>query len=175
MPFSEIRVRVEPPSQRRIATARWDRDSATFCCTIASVDRPRAAPSLRARIDASLRVEAHTRRAVLGDVDVLLDEADRPSSIEVYTNPTQWQRREAEGLGAVEAADVVMEASWDPNGIASVNGSVTIEHDAARTALTLRFGDDAPRWVAYADGMYIGIGADKVLLAMRFEPVTIEI
>ncbi|MET0404118.1 MAG: hypothetical protein ABW123_17025, partial [Cystobacter sp.] len=67
-----------------VSHARWDPDSFTFSCTIENTGKAVAAPSLRERVDALLQVRAPERRATLGDIDILLDEQSRPTSIEFY-------------------------------------------------------------------------------------------
>ena len=173
MPSPAVLVHTEAPTERRVATSRWDRESSTFSCAIAPATEAAADGSLRARVDAALHVEAPARRVVIGEVDVLLDAADRPASIEVYTNPAQWKRVAAGAVGTVEAAEVTLAADWDANGIASVEADVVIEHDAAGGTVTLRFGGDAKRWVGGAEGVLFGVGEDDALVAVRCAGVAV--
>ena len=174
MTDSAVRVRTEETTKRRVAEARWHRESSTFTCTISPADHPSAEPSLRERVDTALGIEAPVRRVILGDIDVLLDDADRPASIELYTNPARWKRAPAEDIGPLKAADVKLEATWDENGIASQSAPVTIEYDAARTTVTLRLGAPALRWVTAAEGMLIGIGERDRVAGLRFESVKMD-
>jgi hypothetical protein len=168
MPSPQVHIRTDPPS-RRIAHARWDGESSTFTCAIERADEAAPAPSLRNRIDTLLHVEEPERRATLGGVDMLLDEANRPISIELYGNPARWKPVAAESLGVPELADVSLDLSYDVNGIASVDVPVSIEHDAASETLTLRFGEDAARWFTFAEGMSIGVSEKLRLAAIRFQ------
>jgi hypothetical protein len=169
-----VLVRTEALTERRVAASRWDRESSTFSCAIAPATEAAADGSLRAKVDAALHVEAPARRVVIGEVDVLLDAAGRPASIELYTSPAQWRPVTAGATGAVEAAEVTLEASWDANGIASVEAEVAVEHDAAGGTVTLRFGGEAKRWVAAAEGVLFGVGEAEGLVAVRCARVAIE-
>lgn len=167
MPSPAVRVHTGAPGARRVAVARWDRESSTLTCTVAPAAEPAADASLRARVDAALHVEEAAHRVVIGEVDVLLDAADRPASIEVYTSPAQWKRVAAAAEGPAEAAEVTLAADWDANGIASVEADVTIEHDAAGGTVTLRCGGEVTRWLAAAEGLLVGVGEDEGLVALR--------
>jgi len=163
------RLRISPPGPRRAAEACWDGASSTLTCQIRPLDEG-APPTLRDRIDAALHVAAPVRQAVIGGLDLVLDEDDRPVSMELYTNPLRWTR--AEGASPTpEAADVALELDYDANGIASVDVPLTVEHDPSRGSLTLRFGLEVRRWYAPATGLLLGADSEDRLAAIRCEKV----
>jgi hypothetical protein len=179
------RLRVAPLGAQRTATVRWDGESSTMVATIRSSD-PRgghpAQPSLRETIDAALHIEEPARTAVIGGADLMLDAEDRPTSIELYTSPARWIEVPRGGSGVppdlagpaagVEEADVALDLEYDPNWSASADVPLSVERDAARGSVTLRFGDrEVQRWYAPAQGLLVGADDEGRLSALRFERV----
>ncbi|MET0404738.1 MAG: hypothetical protein ABW123_20145, partial [Cystobacter sp.] len=94
--------------------------------------------------------------------------------IEFYGNPTRWTPVDSQAEEGQEVFDVSLELDYDVNGIASVDVPVSIEHDAPRRTLIVRFGEAVARWVTFAEGLSIGMSEDQRLAAFRFQPFELE-
>jgi hypothetical protein len=111
---------------------------------------------------------------MLGDIDVLLDDQSRPTSIEFYGNPARWKKVTTDVGGTMDVFDMSLELDYDTNGIASVDVSVSMEHDSPGATLTVRFGEELERWFVFAEGLSIGISKGQRLAAFRFHPFDVE-
>jgi hypothetical protein len=168
----------------RVACSTWAADSSTLTVTI-SGDAPQRGP-----FDVALGIEEEPHRAVFvaadptrtaGELDVLLDARGRPRSLAIYTNTSSIARvTSAAAETPAEPGDVALFLDFDANGIATIDAEVTMELDPKRRTLTLfvrapgSIASPRPHWVAFADGLAIGVDAAGDLAAFRCEEISPE-
>jgi hypothetical protein len=137
---------------------------------------PRRAPTtLAERIDAALNISNRPPRAHLGDVQVMWRDASRLHSIELRTNPAEWQPSTLPiPIQGAEKTSMTFELDYDFDGIASVDVDVRVLSDAHGPSVALRFGQGEHRngrWVAIADGAFVRVDDEQMLLEFRFANV----
>jgi hypothetical protein len=109
---------------------------------------------------------------VLGDLDALLDELARPTSIELRRNPATWRADARLGMPDAESGHVCIQAELDQNGIGTLDVAVEVRYGAGTWAVT--FADERPaRWVQIADRVALGLSADDRWVALRVADVDV--
>jgi hypothetical protein len=159
--------------ERCTAITQWIADSFTLDCALTyeleAVDR-----SLAERIGESLGIQPERRRLVLGDLDILFDGARRPISMEMYTNPSQWQRVDlGAASGGSEENDIEFDVAYDADGIASLDLPVTVAWDVQTRRVSIRFTGTPSLRCRIADTVSIGLCADHSLGDIQFEGVEV--
>lgn len=167
------RTRTEPCR----ASTSWDPESGVLETAFTYPQRPTASSaSLRERIDQTVGIQPQRYRVVLGDVDILLQEKDRLESIQVRTQPAEWEEVSLARVPA-GATDVWIEfrVDYDRNQIASLHLPVRILWDENSFQLAFRFPcrGSVSYSLAVADTVAVGLDDDFVLCELRFRDVRV--
>jgi hypothetical protein len=170
-------LRPTPREEVCVARTRWDAESSLLCCDFDYPGARRPATTLRDHIDDGLGLGAELRRIVLGELDLVIQAPHRASSLELYTNPDRWCRRQATALPPDRPpimADFAV--TYDVNGIASFELPLEFLRDDTGRQLTLRLiTAPAPelRWFELADTVAAGLDPRDRLVELRLTGVAL--
>jgi hypothetical protein len=173
-----ILVNLQPRTAPCHAITAWHSESALLVCSFEYSAEPARAPAtLVKHIDAALGISAIPPRVLLGDVDLIWQDAERLHSIELRTGQPQWERSSlplpSEGC---DESSMTFGLEFDVNRIASVEAEVRVLWDVAAARLGLRFGNEEPengRWFAIADTVFVCVEDAQTLIEIRFADVKI--
>lgn len=159
------------------ASTSWDPESGVLETVFAYPQRPTASSSsLRDRIDQTVGIPLQRRRVVLGEVDVLLEERDRLESIQLRTQPAEWEQVSLARLppGASEVW-IEFRVDYDQNQIASLDLPVRILWDKDSSQVAFRFPCESlvRHVLALADTVAVGLDDDFALCEFRFSDVRV--
>lgn len=176
MSSSGVLVQLQPRTADCKAVTIWYSESALLVCSFEYGADPRRAPAtLAERIDATLNISNTPPRAHLGDVQVMWRDASRLHSIELRTNPAEWQPSTLPTpIQSAEKSSMTFGLEYDFDGIASVDVDLRVLKDAHEPSIALRFGQGEHRggqWAAIADGAFVHVDDEQMLLELRFANV----
>lgn len=174
------RVCVDKRLSECLSIVAWDRESSILSISLSYGQGVKTQPrTLADEIGDQLGMAESNYRLVVGNVDILLDNERRMVSLDIRTNPRDWQSNPLAPItNGSQTAFVRYLADYDKNGIASIDASVRICHDLSSNQLAIQFGDcESEKWVRVADSIAAGLTLNNYLSELRlldFElPVTV--
>lgn len=170
--LTSILVRPAISDAPYIARSSWDSESYTLSCELEPAVVV-ADATLASEIDARLGIHPQPRRLVIGDVDVSLDENDRPISIELYTNPREWDTATLPHPLA-PPGELHLNMRLLPDAAFRIDTSYRLKWDSQTRTLAVVFSRGVHTWYQIAEGLLFGASSTEEgsLCEIRFEGVT---
>lgn len=174
-----LRVVVTPRREICRAQTCWDTESAILHADFVYPEQNPGRPdTLREYLDQRLEIHPRPRRVIFGNVDIMLDPANRLELIESRTSPGLWRKVALPEIPiGLEQVRIEFQVEYDLNQIAKVNLAVATLWDPFNKRLALRFQlpPEDSRWYSVADTAAIRLKVDGTLCELAFQDVVIPV